>query len=83
MQERVDEAIEELAMRGPEARGGALPVLAGAVEALAAGGAEAVVVACTDISPYLPDLKAGSPVPLLDSSVEHVKAALELLGGPQ
>jgi len=78
VQAGVDEAIEGLAFEGPSpAR---LEALSRAARVLGSMGAEAVIIACTDASPYIESIAERVGVPLLDASVEHVKAALRALG---
>ena len=78
VQATVDKAIEALAFKGPEA--GSLEELSRAARILGGMGAEAVIIACTDASPYTSQIAGGAGVPVLDASVEHVKAALRALG---
>jgi aspartate racemase len=74
-QRRLDELIlGELSTRPADERD--LPVLAGQVAELAARGAEAVVLACTDFGSIAGQLDA--EVPVLDSTSLHVAAALTL-----
>jgi aspartate racemase len=78
VQAEVDEAIEGIAFEGPTpAR---IEALSRAVETLGGMGAEAVVVACTDVSPYTDSIAGNAGIPLLDASIEHIKTALKALG---
>lgn len=64
--------LDELATRPADERD--LPELAAQVAALAAQGADAVVLACTDFSRIAGQLR--TEVPVLDSTALHVAAAL-------
>ncbi len=78
-QEALDAAIEALATSSAPARN-ALSVVRRVASGLQEAGAEAILVACTDISPYTEQLSEEVDVPLVDSSVEHVRAVVEATG---
>jgi len=81
-QRALDQAIEALAgASGLRAGFDAGEVVVGVASQLVEAGADAILVACTDISPLLGRLRGALGVPVVDSSVEHVKAAVDAATG--
>ncbi len=78
-QEALDAAIEALATSSAPAKD-ALSVVTRVASGLEKAGAEAILVACTDISPYTEQLSKQVSVPLVDSSIEHVRAVVDAAG---
>lgn len=72
--ERISEMIDREAIRGIQTEAG-LALLHEAVGELAAHGADAIVLGCTDLMLFgLEEIGAGV-LPVLDSAVEHARAA--------
>jgi aspartate racemase len=76
LQETLDKAIERLASGGASSESAVRSVVE-AARSLEEKGVDALLVACTDISPYTGVLAARIGVPIVDSSVEHVRAVVE------
>jgi len=79
VQRRLDQAIERLALGGPEEP--PLEVVVDALKQLEEMGVDAAMIACTDLSPHADKLAGQAKLPLIDASLEHVKAAVSILEG--
>jgi len=68
VRDRLNAAIYDKILRGDTA--GTRPILDEAIEALRSAGADALVLACTDLSP----LVTGAPLPMFDVTALHARA---------